>query len=516
MKKTLFANGRRFQHPADFKEKSGPEAEVQVPTAEQGGGEAVQGVLVEKPMKRQRRKKTCPAQKAKPLWNRDSFVVSPEEGKGRFHDFDIPDEVMHAIADLGFQYCTPVQEQSLNDCLTGKDFVGKANTGTGKTAVFLITTFTRLLAEKRSGKTRNGAPRALVIVPTRELVIQIGKDARALGKYCNIKVRTVFGGVDYQKQMNLLKEGPCDLLVATPGRLLDFIGKGVVDLSPCEVLIIDEADRMLDMGFIPDVRRIVGRLPQKEKRQTLLFSATITDAVRRLAYQWCVDPIMVDAEPEHATSDTVEEIVYLASKEEKYTIIYNVLKAHPEDRTIIFANMRGEARRVADRLKRNGIDCVLLSGEVAQNKRTSRLERFREGKVKVLVATDVAGRGIHIDDIRLVINHSVPFEAEDYIHRIGRTGRAGATGRAVSFACEEGSFYLPAIEDLIGKKFDFVVPEEELLKTPPPLAKAPARKAAGRPGAGTSANKRRRPRQSGGSGGRSSASSSNKKRGGKA
>ncbi|MBM9519697.1 DEAD/DEAH box helicase [Desulforhopalus vacuolatus] len=516
MKKTLFANGQRLQHPADFQEKASRKAEAQAPAAEQGSREAIQSVSAEKPVKRQRVKKAHPAKEAKPVWTRESFVVPPEKGRCRFHDFDIPDEVMHAVADLGFQHCTPVQEQSLSNCLGGKDFVGKANTGTGKTAVFLITTFTRLLTEKLSEKGRNGAPRALVIVPTRELVIQIGKDAGELGKYCNINVRTVFGGVDYQKQMSLLRESPCDLLVATPGRLLDFIGKGVVNLSTCEILILDEADRMLDMGFIPDVRRIVGRLPQKEKRQTLLFSATITEAVRRLAYQWCVDPVMVDAEPEHATSNTVEEVVYLASKEEKYTIIYNVLKAHPEDRTIIFANMRGEARRVADRLKRNAIDCVLLSGEVPQNKRTSRLERFREGKVKVLVATDVAGRGIHINDIRLVINHSVPFEPEDYIHRIGRTGRAGATGRAISFACEEGSFYLPAIEDLIGEKFNFVVPEEELLEIPPPLAKAPARKEGGRPGAGTLSNKRRRSRQSRDGGGRSSGSLSNKKRGGKA
>ena len=206
MKKTLLANGRRLQHSADFKEKSGREAEVQSPAAEQGSCEAVERVMAEKPVRRQRPKKTRPAQEVTAPWSRDSFAVAPMEGKGRFHDFDIPDEVMHAVADLGFQYCTPVQEQSLHDCLEGKDFVGKANTGTGKTAVFLITTFTRLLAEKLSEKGRNGAPRALVIVPTRELVIQIGKDARALGKYCNVNVRTVFGGVDYQKQMDLQQQ----------------------------------------------------------------------------------------------------------------------------------------------------------------------------------------------------------------------------------------------------------------------------------------------------------------------
>ncbi|GAB6190523.1 DEAD/DEAH box helicase [Desulfocastanea catecholica] len=402
--------------------------------------------------------------KVKPAWSLEDFPVTPMEGKSRFHDYPIPLPVMRAIADQHFEYCTPIQEKALEDVLAGKDLVGKANTGTGKTAVFLITILSRLLAEKKSGK---GNVRALVLAPTRELVMQIAKEGAVFAKYCNLSVRAVYGGVDYQKQMDYLQNKQCDLLVATPGRLIDFMNKRVVDLSGCKILVLDEADRMLDMGFIPDVRRIIGRLPAKNDRQTLLFSATVSEDVQRLALQWSVQPKVVEAEAEQVAVETVEQTVYLVTAEEKYAVLYNLIQQNPDDRIIVFANMKNETKRLSNRLQRNNIDCVLLSGDVDQNKRVSRLESFRSGKVKVLVATDVAGRGIHIEGITFVVNYTLPYEPEDYVHRIGRTGRAGAEGKAVSFACEEGSFYLPAIEEFIGKKLDCVLPDENLL-TPPP------------------------------------------------
>ena len=412
-----------------------------------------------------------PLKPRKPPWSLDQFVVTPEPGKSRFHDFDIPLKMMRAIADQKFEYCTAIQEKALKDVLAGKDLVGKANTGTGKTAVFLLAIFSRLLSGK---KNRKGQPRALVLAPTRELVVQIAKDGQELAKYCNLTVRLAYGGVDYQKQQEILVNRTCDLLVATPGRLLDFVGKGVVDLSRCKILVLDEADRMLDMGFIPDVRRIIGRVAGKNERQTMMFSATVPDDVQRLASQWCVKPSVVEAEPEQMAVDTVEQIVYLTTAEEKYAVLYNLIQEHPKDRIIVFANMKNEAKKLAERLQRNAIDCVLLSGDVAQNKRMTRLESFRAGKVKILVATDVAGRGIHIDGITFVVNYTLPYEPEDYVHRIGRTGRAGAAGKAVSFACEEGSFYLPEIEEYLERKLECVMPEESLLVPAPKGTARPA------------------------------------------
>lgn len=438
-----------------------------------------------------------PAKPAKPEWSLDNFQVSPVEGKSRFHDFPIPLPVMRAIADLDFQYCTPIQEKALADVLAGSDLVGKAHTGTGKTAVFLVAILSRLLAEKKV-ETRKGAVRALVLAPTRELVMQIAKDGNALGKYCEISVTAVFGGADYQKQLDAVQRGRSDVVVATPGRLLDFLGKNVLDLRNCRILVLDEADRMLDMGFIPDVRRIIGRLPARGERQTMLFSATVPDDVQRLAAQWCVHPKVVEAEPEQKSVETVEQIVYLTTTEEKYTVLYNLIHSHPEDRIIVFANMKNEAKRLATRLERNGVECLLLSGDVEQAKRTTRLELFRSGKVKVLVATDVAGRGIHIEGITFVVNYTLPYEPEDYIHRIGRTGRAGASGKAVSFACEEGSFYLPAIEELIDRKLECIVPEEELLLPPPKGIEKKNAEAGGKP---PQKSRRRRPRKKSGSGG---------------
>lgn len=413
---------------------------------------------------------TEPPKKRK--WQLSDFEVDPVPGKVRFHDIGLPSPVMHAIADSDFQYCTPVQAESLPHLLEGKDLVGHANTGTGKSAVFLITILTRLYKQRQK---KDGAVKALIIAPTRELVIQITKDAKTLGKYCNIRIAPVYGGTDYKKQMDFVEKNQCDIVVATPGRLLDFCGKKIIDLSKCSTLVIDEADRMLDMGFIPDVRRIVGQLPEKKDRQTLLFSATITDEVKRLAYQWCTKPVNVAIEPEQVAVQSVEQKVYLVTSDEKYVVLYNLLQQNKGARIAVFANQKIEARRLYERLQRNSIECTLLSGDVPQEKRTKRLESFRSGRIPVLVATDVAGRGIHIEGITHVINYTLPYEPEDYVHRIGRTGRAGAEGISVSFACEEESFVLPEIEEFIGRKLDCSQPDEELL-IPPPKGRAPEKR----------------------------------------
>ncbi|WP_417910570.1 DEAD/DEAH box helicase [Candidatus Electronema sp. PJ] len=417
---------------------------------------------------RRRRKPEGGEKKKKPEWNLADFPVDPVEGRSRFHEFPLPLALLHGIADLEFKYCTPIQEKALPEALVGKDLIGRAGTGTGKSAVFLIALFTRLLNENASEAQkplrRPGFPRALIIAPTRELVMQITKDGKALGKYLPLNIVAVYGGTDYQKQEQLLSERPVDVIVATPGRLLDYVAKKVVNLDQVGMMVIDEADRMLDMGFIPDVRRIISRIKPREQRQTLLFSATVNEDVRHLASQWCIKPVYIESDPEQVAVETVKQVIYTVTAEEKYTVLCNLLRNQPHERVMVFVNMKSEAARLHERLKRHGIHAALLTGDVPQQKRMSRLERFRVEKNGVMIATDVAGRGIHIDGISHVVNYTLPEEPEDYVHRIGRTGRAGENGIAVSFACEEGAFHLPDIEEYIGKQLPCVVPAEELLK----------------------------------------------------
>jgi ATP-dependent RNA helicase RhlB len=279
------------------------------------------------------------------------------------------------------------------------------------------------------------------------------------------------GGEDYQKQNRALDAKPVDLVVATPGRLLDFVSNDNLYLGLIELLVLDEADRMLDMGFIPQVRQIVARTPRKDCRQTLLFSATFTPEIAELTTRWAMDPIMVEVEPEKVAADAVDQVVYLVTTAAKYNLLYQLVTQPEVEKVMVFSNRRDQVRRLADNLYRNGIDCGLLSGEIAQNKRIRTLEDFKSGKLKVLVATDVAGRGLHIDDVTHVINYTLPEEPEDYIHRIGRTGRAGAVGTSISFACEEDSFLLPDIEEKLGQKLECTHPEESLLETPPAFSR---------------------------------------------
>lgn len=408
------------------------------------------------------------------LWDDSQFKVLPEKGKARFHDLTLSNEIMHAIADIGFKYCTPIQSAVLLQTLAGRDASGRAQTGTGKTAAFLITILANLL-RKSGGKRGHGVPRALVLAPTRELVLQITADARLLSKYCQLTIVAVLGGIDYEKQQRQLTGQTVDIVVATPGRLLDFMRQKYVHLNKVEVLVIDEADRMLDMGFIPDVRRIVYATPHKDKRQTLLFSATLTDEVTRLASQWTKSPVVVEIEPEKVVTEIVKQLVYLVTGKEKFALLYNIIIRQRLTKVIVFCNRRDETRYLTEKLKRYKVNCALLSGEVSQPKRVKTLDDFKTGRIAVLVATDVAGRGIHIDGVSHVINYTLPYEAEDYVHRIGRTGRAGVSGTAVSFADENDSFYLPDIETFIGHKLHCMQPEDEWLALPP--APAPSKRA---------------------------------------
>ncbi|MHC2147306.1 ATP-dependent RNA helicase RhlB [Pseudomonas sp. 210_17 TE3656] len=428
--------------------------------------EAAQPARAEKPAEPKPRRERKPKPAAS-TWKLEDFVVEPQEGKTRFHDFKLSPELMHAIHDLGFPYCTPIQAQVLGHTLRGKDAIGRAQTGTGKTAAFLISIISQLQQTPPPKERYMGEPRALIIAPTRELVVQIAKDAAALTKYTGLNVMTFVGGMDFDKQLKALEARHCDILVATPGRLLDFNQRGEAHLDMVEVLVLDEADRMLDMGFIPQVRQIIRQTPPKSERQTLLFSATFTEDVMNLAKQWTTDPSIVEIEPENVASETVEQHVYAVAGSDKYKLLYNLVTENKWERVMVFANRKDEVRRIEERLVRDGVNAAQLSGDVPQHKRIKTLENFREGRITVLVATDVAGRGIHIDGISHVINFTLPEDPDDYVHRIGRTGRAGTSGVSISFAGEDDSYQLPAIEELLGRKISCEMPPTELLKPVP-------------------------------------------------
>ena len=396
-------------------------------------------------------------------WSLDEFSVEPKEGETRFHDLGLRDELMHGIADLGFHYCSPIQGSILPHTLQGHDAIGKAQTGTGKTAAFLITIFNDQLCNPPQAERFVGEPRALVIAPTRELVMQIAADAEELAKHTGLQVATLIGGMDYQKQLNRLASTVVDLVVATPGRLLDFMGRRDLYLDHVEILVLDEADRMLDMGFIPQVKRIVRATPAKENRQTLLFSATFTQDIINLSQQWTFEPITIEIEPDSIATSSVDQKIYLVSSQQRYKLLTNLLRSEGCDSVIVFANRRDQVRRLHERLRKSGVAAGILSGEIPQAKRTRTLEQFKQGEIKVLVATDVAGRGIHVDGVTHVVNYNLPEDPEDYVHRIGRTGRAGATGISISFASEDDAFLLPDLEVLLGTKLECTHPPEELL-----------------------------------------------------
>ena len=399
-------------------------------------------------------------------WDISQFVVEAQQDKTRFHDFDLPAELMHGIYDAGFQYCTPIQATSLPHSLHGYDLVGKAQTGTGKTAAFLLSIIADLLKHPVEDERFLGEARTMIMAPTRELAIQIADDTARLLKHIDLHVHCLVGGMDYAKQLAKLQRSHCDILVGTPGRLLDFANNRDIYLDQVEILVIDEADRMLDMGFIPQVRRLVRLTPKREDRQTLLFSATFTPEIMRLSQSWTYEPVTVEIDAEQVATDSVEQKIYITTANEKLTLLRNILSADDVDSVMVFANRRDICRTLYEKLKKQGFKVGLLSGDVPQNRRMKTLESFKSGAIKVMVATDVAGRGIHVDGVSHVVNFTLPEEPEDYVHRIGRTGRAGKTGTSISFACEDDAFLLEPIETLLETKLDCTMPEESLLQPP--------------------------------------------------
>jgi ATP-dependent RNA helicase RhlB len=387
-----------------------------------------------------------------------------------FETLNLPDPVMRGIRDLGFVVTTPIQEATLPLALKGKDVAGQSQTGTGKTAAFLIAAFTRLLREpERPGRPAN-APRVLVIAPTRELVVQIESDARALGRHTPFRILAVYGGIDYQRQREALQAG-ADLLIGTPGRLIDYLKQHVWSPRRVEVLVVDEADRMFDMGFIADLRFILRRLPPPEQRQSFLFSATLSFRVLELTWEFMNNPTQVSITPQQKTAERVEQSLFHVAREEKFPLLLGLLKREGGDRILIFSNTREEARRLEDRLARNGWEARALTGDVDQKRRLRILNDFKEGRLPVLVATDVASRGLHIEAVSHVVNWDLPEDAEDYVHRIGRTARAGAGGKAISLVDESSALRLPPIEKFIGQKIPVEWADDDLfLHEIPPTA----------------------------------------------
>jgi ATP-dependent RNA helicase RhlB len=380
-----------------------------------------------------------------------------------FASFDLPPAVRAGIDAAGFTHCTPIQEKVLPLALAGRDVAGQAQTGTGKTAAFLITLFTRLLAHERPG--RPAAPRALVIAPTRELVVQIAADARLLGQATPFSIQAVYGGIDYRKQRADVQAG-VDVLIGTPGRLIDYFKQRVYDLRSVEVLVIDEADRMFDMGFIKDLRYILRQLPPYDRRQSMLFSATLSYDVMELAYVFMNDAVRLSVTPEQVTAENVEHLVYHVGSHEKLPLLVGLLQREVTGRVLVFVNMRRAAERLVRWLEANGIAAAAITGDVEQRRRLRILEDFKDGELPVLIATDVASRGLHIEGVTHVVNYDLPLDPEDYVHRIGRTARAGASGKAISLACEEYVEGLEAIERYIGFKLPYEIADESMLAHP--------------------------------------------------
>jgi ATP-dependent RNA helicase RhlB len=415
----------------------------------------------------------------------------------RFDSLDLPPQLLEGVKAAGFEICTPIQAQTLPRALKGQDVAGQAQTGTGKTAAFLLATFNRLLTKADGKDERRRQPRAIILAPTRELAIQINEDAKTLGSGTNFSCQVVFGGADYEKQRRKLEDG-VDVLIGTPGRFIDYLKQNIFNLNEVEVVVLDEADRMFDLGFIKDIRYVMRRLPPADQRLNLLFSATLSQKVLELAFEHMNDPESVRIDPEKMTADLVTQAVYFPSNREKIPLLIGLLRTMNAHRTMIFVNTKREAEKLERFLNFNDILASAISGDVPQNKRMRMLKSFQDGDLPVLVATDVASRGLHVPDVSHVINYDVPQDPEDYVHRIGRTARAGASGDSITFACESHAMSLPDVEKYIGNSIPVKSLDPELLvkiKIPP----APPRKEGrgGRPGNRSGGGNR-----GGGSGGR--------------
>ncbi|MCG6892293.1 MAG: DEAD/DEAH box helicase [Desulfobacteraceae bacterium] len=375
----------------------------------------------------------------------------------RFDAFDLPPEVAAGIQDAGFTHCTPIQAQTLPIALAGKDVAGQAQTGTGKTAAFLITIFTRLLADKDR---KPGTPTALIVAPTRELARQIHEEAAVIGGHTPFKAIQVVGGVDYGRQAEQLKEG-VDIITCTPGRIIDYQKQGIFQTSGIRTVVIDEADRLLDMGFAKDMRYILRNLPRYDVRQSLLFSATMAYRVLELTYEYMNLPEFVSVAPDQVTVEGIEQTLHHVGKEKKLSLLLGLLNREEVERCLIFVNTKAGVEWLAKKLKGNGFPAEGITGDIPQRKRFRLMEQFKNGKLKMLVATDVASRGIHVEDVSHVVNYDLPQDAENYVHRIGRTARAGKTGRAISLACEDYVYHLEPLEEMLGYKLPVVWPQDE-------------------------------------------------------
>ncbi|MGI2853189.1 ATP-dependent RNA helicase RhlB [Shewanella algae] len=366
----------------------------------------------------------------------------------KFAELPLHPEVIQALAENGFEYCTPIQALSLPVLLQGKDIAGQAQTGTGKTLAFLVATFNHLLSTDIPAERQTNQPRAIIMAPTRELAIQIAKDATLLSKHTKLKVGIVYGGEGYDAQRKVLDKG-VDILIGTTGRIIDYVRQGVINLSSIQAVVLDEADRMFDLGFIKDIRFLFRRMPDAKDRLNMLFSATLSMKVQELAYDHMNDPVKVEIAPEEKTSKNIKEELFYPSMKDKIPLLLTLIEEDWPDKAIVFANTKHQCENLWGWLEGDGHRVGLLTGDVPQKKRLKILEQFTKGDLDILVATDVAARGLHISDVSHVYNFDLPDDCEDYVHRIGRTGRAGAKGVSVSFACEEYALNLPAIEDYI-------------------------------------------------------------------
>ena len=388
-----------------------------------------------------------------------------------FESFDLHPTLLSGLHATGFTRCTPIQALTLPIALSGRDVAGQAQTGSGKTGAFLVAVLNRLLTKTASPNHKDGEPRAVIFAPTRELAIQIDKDFKAIGRDTGLRSALIYGGVDYDKQRQMLVNG-CDIVIATPGRIIDYLKQHVVSFKSVEAVVIDEADRMFDLGFIKDIRFLLRRMPPPSERQGMLYSATLSYRVLELAFEHMNSPEKVSAETESVTASRVRQLVYFPATEEKMPLLLNLLAKLEEQRSIIFINTKAMADRVTRGLERHGYRVATLSGDVPQAKRERLLGKFQDGDIEILVATDVAARGLHIPAVSHVFNFDLPQDAEDYVHRIGRTARLGAEGDAISFACDLYAQGLPDIETYIEQKIPTSPVTPELLQPTPPRQRA--------------------------------------------
>lgn len=387
-----------------------------------------------------------------------------------FDQYKLPESLLQGLNQAGFKQCTPIQAKSLPLSLDGIDVAGEAQTGTGKTIAFLVAVYNRLLTQPASPQRKANQPRALIIAPTRELAIQIHKDAELIGQHTGLKLALLYGGAGYESQQQSLQDG-ADILIGTPGRLIDFFKQNIYNLREVQALVLDEADRMFDLGFIKDIRYLMRRCPEPTQRLSMLFSATLSYRVQELSYEHMNNPQHIKIESEQRTADKIEEWVFYPANDEKIPLLLGLFKKYQPARSIIFVNTKRAAEDICAWLTGNDIPPAVLSGDIPQKKRQSLLKKFQDGEFHVLVATDVAARGLHIPEVSHVFNYDLPQQAEDYVHRIGRTARAGASGTAISFACENYAHFLPEIEDYIGHSIPSEAVSAELLLKPKPRAR---------------------------------------------